>query len=170
MTYVTPVKKRKVAKDTSITPTKSIGVQGTPIRNKSKSCSFIQRKIPIQRRSKGRAPLLVDKCVGDTVCVAEKGVQVDSPALGIDAIRESDREIENYTGLNSYCNSLFSILHKYLVAKCDDDECDVRIHSEDPAKQFTNNSTANQLLLGVVKLRKNLAEQCPGKLFGVSQA
>ncbi len=166
MTYVTPVKKRKVAKGTSITPPKSIGVQMTPIRRKSKSCSFTQRKRHV---SVGPgAPLLADKCVGDTVCVADKGVQVDSPALSIDAIRDSDKEIKNYTGLNSY--SLFSILHKYLVAKCDDDECDVQIHSKDPAKQFTNISTANQLLLVLVKLRKNFTEQCLGKLFGVSQA
>ncbi len=44
MTYVTLAKKRKVAKGTSTTLPKTIGVQRTPIRSKTKSRSFTQRK------------------------------------------------------------------------------------------------------------------------------
>jgi hypothetical protein len=112
-------------------------------------------------------PALVDKCTGNHVTYSDKAVQSDMSQMCIDLIKDSVKDMRNYTGLNSY--NIFSVLHKYLVAKCEDENCQVAAHKKNPELEFPTLSTENQMLLVLVKLRRSETEVCLAKLFGIGQ-
>lgn len=164
-TQVTPQKRRKYATGTSITPPMSVGVQRTPVKYKHKALECHRK---VKTSSVGPdAPYLVDKCTGNHVICSDKAVQAGMANMCIELIKDFAKDMKNYTGLNSY--GTFVCLHKYLVAKCDDENCEVDLHKKDPEKEFPFLTTENQLLLVLMKLRRNQSELCISKQMGISQ-
>ena len=50
---------------------------------------------------------------------ADKQTQISTAPVSIDLIKDSDKLIKQYTGLNDY--TLFVIIHRYLTSKCEDE-------------------------------------------------
>ena len=74
--------------------------------------------------------------------------------------------MKEITGLNDY--QLFFIVHKYLVTKGEEENCDVNGHRRNPNERFRFISTQNQLLLTLFKLRSNHTDVQLADEFSIS--
>ena len=134
---------------------KTTYTQVTPKKIKSKGTITTTHNIA---KSTQTHPKTSERSVSAKPDTCSMSTQISLAPLSIELIQHSYKEMRKHTGIDSF--KLFSILHTYLTAPCDDPECHLDCHKKDPKTTFPfMPQTENQLLLTLFKLRCNHPEQ-----------
>ena len=156
--------KRKLPEaSTQITPkkTREQATHKIPVR----TCDSQTSRTPVRVRTAKTAPTVKfhNKMVQSFPHTADKETQISTAPVHIDMIRDSNKLVRQYTGLADY--TLFMILHRCMTAKCEEEQCTVRLHQCNPEEKFKFMSTENQMLLVLCKLKTNHTEKELGNEF-----